>query len=46
MGSGVTVQLRYANCRGLGGRQAVRALNYPDVDEARAAAERLAEERG
>ena len=44
MGSGGTVQLRYGTCAVWVDGKAVRVWNYPDVDEARAAAERLAEE--
>jgi ketosteroid isomerase-like protein len=45
MGSAGTVQLRYGSCATWVNGKAVRVWNYPDVDEARAAAERLAEER-
>jgi limonene-1,2-epoxide hydrolase len=45
-GSKVRVQLRYA-CVGVWtGEMIVRATTYSDIEEARAAAERLAEQRG
>jgi ketosteroid isomerase-like protein len=46
MGSGGTVQLRYGTFTAWMDGKAERVWNYPDIDEARAAAERLAEERG
>jgi len=46
MGSGGTVQLRYGTCAVWVDGKAVRVWNYPDIDECRAAAERLAGERG
>jgi ketosteroid isomerase-like protein len=46
MGSGGTVQLRYGTCATWTDGKAVRVWNYHDIDEARAAAERLAAERG
>jgi ketosteroid isomerase-like protein len=46
MGSAGTVQLRYGSCATWVNGKAARVWNYPDVDEARAAAGRLAEERG
>jgi len=46
MGSGGTVQLRYGSCADWVDGKAVRVWNYPDIGECRAAAERLAEERG
>jgi hypothetical protein len=46
MGSAATVRLRYGTCATWVDGKAVHVWNYPDIDEARAAAERLAEERG
>jgi ketosteroid isomerase-like protein len=45
MGSRGMVQLRYGTCAAWVDGKAVRVWNYPDIDECRAAAERLAEER-
>lgn len=45
MGSDGTVQLRYGTCAVWVDGKAVRVWNYPDIDECRAVAERLAEER-
>jgi ketosteroid isomerase-like protein len=45
IGSGGTVQLRYGTCATWVDGKAVRVWNYADIDEARAAAERLARER-
>jgi ketosteroid isomerase-like protein len=44
-GSGGTVKLRYGTFADWVDGKAVRVWNYPDIDEARAAAERLAESR-
>src|SRR5213080_4581579 len=44
IGSGGEVQLRYAAVTEWVGGMVVRDTNYTDIDEARAAAERLAEE--
>jgi ketosteroid isomerase-like protein len=41
-----TVQLRYGSVMDWSDGLIVRNTTYPDIDEARAAAERLAEERG
>jgi|SRR5437588_4889404 len=46
VGSGGTVRLRYALVSAWVGGLIVRLTNYSDIDEARAAAERLARERG
>jgi ketosteroid isomerase-like protein len=46
MGSGGTVKLRYGTFTTWMDGKAERVWNYPDIDEARTAAERLAEERG
>jgi ketosteroid isomerase-like protein len=46
MGSGGTVRLRYGTCTTWTDGKAVRVWNYRDIDEACAAAERLAGERG
>ncbi len=46
MGSLGAVRLRYGSCTQWVDGKAVRVWNYTDIDEARAAAERLAEERG
>ena len=46
MGSLGAVRLRYGTCARWVDGKAVRIWNYTDIDEARAAAERLAEERG
>ena len=46
LGSGGTVQLRYGSCAVWVGGKAAHVWNYPDIDEARAAAERLAEGQG
>ncbi len=46
VGSGGSVQLRYGTCAIWVDGKAVRVWNHPDIDEGRAAAERLAEERG
>jgi ketosteroid isomerase-like protein len=45
-GSGGFVELRYALVATWAGGLVERATSYADIDEARAAAERLAEERG
>jgi ketosteroid isomerase-like protein len=45
MGSAGTIQLRYGTCATWMDGKAVRVWNYTDIDEARTAAERLAEER-
>jgi hypothetical protein len=41
-----SVQLRYASVVEWSNNLIARNTTYPDIDEARAAAERLAEERG
>ena len=46
VGSSGHVRLRYAMRRHMGGRNDRAGHDYTDIDEARAAAERLAEERG
>jgi ketosteroid isomerase-like protein len=46
VGSSGQVELRYAAVAVWEGGKIVRMTNYNDIDEARAAAERLAEERG
>jgi ketosteroid isomerase-like protein len=46
VGSGGAVQLRYAAVSVWEDGKIARITNYTDIDEARAAAERLAEERG
>ena len=46
LGSSGTVQLRYGSCAVWVGGKATHVWNYPDIDEARAAAERLAERQG
>jgi ketosteroid isomerase-like protein len=46
VGSGGEVHLRYAAVTEWVGGLVVRDTNYTDIDEARAAAERLAKERG
>jgi ketosteroid isomerase-like protein len=46
VGSSGEVQLRYAAVGVWEGGKIVRMTNYKDIDEARAAAERLAQERG
>jgi ketosteroid isomerase-like protein len=46
LGSSASVQLRYASVIEWSGDLIVRNTTYPDIDEARAAAERLVEERG
>jgi ketosteroid isomerase-like protein len=46
VGSSGAVQLRYATVSVWEGGKIARITNYTDIDEARAAAERLAEERG
>ncbi len=46
MGSAGTVQLRYGTLATWVDGKATRVWNYPDIAEARAVAERLAEERG
>ena len=46
VGSSGRVQLRYAAVLAWAGGTIERITNYPDIDEARAAAERLSEERG
>jgi ketosteroid isomerase-like protein len=46
LGSGGRVKLRYGTCAEWVDGKAVRVWNYPNIDECRAAAERLAEERG
>ena len=45
-GSTGRVQLRYASVGVWAGEMLLRATTYGDIDEARAAAERLAKERG
>jgi ketosteroid isomerase-like protein len=46
VGSSGEVQMRYAGVALWAGGVIVRGTNYADIDEARAAAEQLAEERG
>jgi ketosteroid isomerase-like protein len=45
MGSSGEVEIRSGSVGLWAGDKLVRVINYPDIDEARAAAERLAEER-
>jgi len=46
VGSGGEVELRYAAVSVWDNGQVLRLINYSDINEARAAAQRLAEERG
>ena len=46
LGSSAEVRMRYADVSAYVDGLKVRVINYLDIDEARAAAERLAEERG